>query len=142
MKDEIQTFCKGIGDGGCLCFCYLFSTLKETKMTPYEANAFLLAGTLAAVEKGLVESNGYVNNAVDLLEYVDPAHKYDVEKRKINSVTDLGDKETAAVLFTYNGKGHWVLVSDRQIVFDSLTESKCRKYGKITDARVITRKDK
>ena len=58
-----------------------------------------------------------------------------LEKVSIKSLR--GIKGRTPVLYSYNGKGHWVGVENGKIVFNPLKESLCVKYGKPSEKRVL-----
>lgn len=129
---KIQTFFEKAGKGACLALCYIRASLGE-KATPNVMFDVLWK----ASEKGILvaEDDFFVKDAVALGQLAS-GKKFSVTKQKISSIEELEGK-LAAVNFQ-NGKfNHWVLVENGQIVFDSLEDSQCVKYGKPVDARVI-----
>lgn len=137
---KIQSlYCK-MGESSCLALDYIYY-LCPKKATDFEKDCFLTASLLSVHEAGIIDDDMFVTDAVKLLEYLDPTNKYTVAKKDITSMTELkGTKGT--VRFDYNGFSHWVYQEDGIILFDSLDNSKCRKYGKPVSARIITKKDK
>lgn len=135
---NIQTFCKKASDGACLAFCYIRAALGE-HVTPEKMFGILWE----AADRNIIDENEncYVNDAIALMKLANPDKKYAVIKKDITSLEDLNG-ELAAVSFKNGGYNHFVLVEKGQIVFDSLDDSKCVKYGKPTTARIIRIEDK
>lgn len=136
---KIQTFMEKAGKGACLALCYIQAALEKAEITPtmmfdilWEANG-----------KGIIDANDdmFVKDAISLMKLANPNKKYSVVKQKISSLDELGVK-TACVNFKHNGYNHWVLVEDGEIVFNSLDNSQCVKYGEPIDARIIKIEDK
>lgn len=134
---NIQTFFEKAGNGGCLAMCYIRASLGE-KATP----TMIFDALWQAAENNIIDVNDdcYVRDAVQLMRLVNPSKRYTVTKQKITSLYELKG-ELAAVNFENNGYNHWVLVENGQIIFDSLDNSKCVKYGKPVDARLIKMED-
>ena len=90
---------------------------------------------MAFNDKTILDDECTVLNPVKLMTGVSE-RKYNVTKKDITSLDDLGGK-WAAVRFDYNGNGHWVLFHGKEMVYNSLENSNCFKYGKMTTARII-----
>lgn len=134
---KIQTFCEKASEGACLAFCYIRAALG--KVIPEKMFGILWD----AADKNIIDENDncYVNDAIALMKLVNPNKKYSVIKKDISSLEEL-DGQLAAVSYKNGGYNHFVLVEKGQIVFDSLDDSKCVKYGKPTTARIIKIEDK
>ncbi len=134
---KIQTFCEKASEGACLAFCYIRAALG--KVIPEKMFGILWE----AADKNIIDENDncYVNDAIALMKLSNPNKKYAVIKKDITSLEDLNG-ELAAVSFRNGGYNHFVLVEKGQIIFDSLDNSKCVKYGKPTTARIIKIEDK
>lgn len=130
---KIQDFCKSVGNGGCLALCYIRAALGE-KATP----TMMFDALWSASENNIIDANDdcYVRDAISLMRLVNPSKSYSVIKQKIFSIEELKG-EMAAVNFQNGNFNHWVLVDKGQIVFDSLEDSQCVKYGVPTSARLI-----
>lgn len=130
---KIQDFCKSVGEGGCLAMCYIRAALGE-KTTP----TMMFDALWSASENNIIDANDdcYVRDAISLMRLVNPSKSYSVTKQKISSIEELKG-EMAAVNFSRGKANHWVLVDKGQIIFDSLEDSQCVKYGNVTDARII-----
>lgn len=135
---KIQSFLESAGKGSCLALCYIKSALGENA-TP----TMLFDILWKATEKDIidVDDNCYVNDAIALMKLANPNKSYTVEKQTISSLDELKGK-LAAVNYENNGFNHWVLVEKGKVVFDSLDDSKCVKYGVPTSARIIEMEDK
>lgn len=134
---KIQSFFESAGDGGCLALCYVRAALGD-KATP----TMMFDALWQAAENSIldVDDNCYVRDAAQLMRLVNPSKRYSVEKQKITSIEELNG-ELAAVNFKNGDFNHWVLVYRGQIIFDSLDNSQCVKYGVPTSARIIKIED-
>lgn len=134
---NIQTFFEKAGKGACLAMCYIRAVLGE-KVTP----TMMFDALWQAAENNIIDVNDdcYVRDAVQLMRLVNPSKRSSVTKQKISSLDELGEK-LAAVNFENNGFNHWVLVENGKIIFDSLDNSQCVKYGVPTSARIIKIED-
>jgi ribosomal silencing factor RsfS len=135
---KIQDFCKSVGEGGCLAMCYVAASFGP-EITP----AMMFDALWDAVENNILDVDDYcyVRDAVQLMRLVNPSKTYSVIKQKISSIEELKG-QLAAVNFSRGRANHWVLVDNGEIIFDSLENSQCVKYGNITDARVILMEDR
>lgn len=127
---SIQDFCKSVGIGGCLALCYI----KAAKPDATETELFDILWQ--ASKKGIIDANDdcYVRDGIKLLSLSNSSKSYNVTKQTISTIQGI---KLGAVNFENNGYNHWVLVEKGQIIFDSLDDSKCVKYGKPTSARII-----
>lgn len=147
----LQTKFKNIADNCCLAVSYLYAALHMIAEVE-EQNELFLETTIASVmvaglidDRTVLDKDGYVKDA-ELLMNKATGYKYKVEKKKIESIKDLPEKGYYVVNFERtdeNGKvhNHWVLFKDRLFLYNSLENSLCYKYGKPTDARIITLND-
>lgn len=139
-KAAIQDIARVIGSKGCLAFVY--ANIAETVMNEcwnpetFACQLKLFADVFDGMYYKLLGEDCYVNDAEKYMHYLDNSHKYSVTKKDITSLSEVANS-MGAVYFEYNGKGHWVGFAMGQIVFDSLTDSVCRKYGKPTKARIV-----
>lgn len=129
---KIQDFCKSVGNGGCLAAVYIKAAAPKTTPT------MMFDALWSASENNIIDANDdcYVRDAVQLMRSVNPSKSYSVTKQKISSIEELNG-QLAAVNFSKGRSNHWVLVDKGQIIFDSLEDSQCVKYGNVTDARII-----
>lgn len=134
---NIQTFCEKASEGACLAFCYIRAALG--KVIPEKMFGILWD----AADKNIIDENDncYVKDAIALMRLANPNKKYAVMKKDITSLEEL-DGQLAAVSFKNGGYNHFVLVEKGQIIFDSLDNSLCVKYGKPTTARIIKIEEK
>jgi hypothetical protein len=58
-----------------------------------------------------------------------------LEKVQIKDIKKI--KEKTIVKFTNGKNGHWVVVENGKVVFNSLQYSNCVEKGKATEARII-----
>ena len=68
------------------------------------------------------------------MKVANPTKVYSVIKKDVSSIAGI---KLGAVRYSYNGYSHWVLVEDGKIVFNSIDDSQCVKYGTIKEARFI-----
>lgn len=136
----IQDKAKAIGEGGCLAFVYanIAETIRNEVWDPssFACGLKLFADVFDGMYSGLLDEDCFVTDAEKYLHYLDNDHKYKVTKKDITSLSEVANT-MGAVRFDYNGKSHWVGFAMGQIVFDSLTDSVCRKYGKPTTVRIV-----
>lgn len=134
---KIQNFCKSVGNGGCLAMCYIKAALPDATPT------MIFTALWTVAEKGIVDAADacYVKDAVKLMNTINPSKRYSVTKQKISSLSQL-DGKLAAVNFKNGNFNHWVLVENNKIIFDSLEDSQCVKYGTPVDARIIEVEDR
>ena len=129
MKNP-QTRAEMIGKYGCLAMCYLYCV----GVAP-ESEGEMIKHVSTAMDKGLLDEECTVLNASKLLEHF-TGKKFTVTKKTISDIKNI--QEATPVRYTYNGKGHWVVVENGKIVFNSIANSICVKYGKPDSARVIS----
>lgn len=137
----IQDKALAIGESGCLAFVY--ANIAETVMNEgwdpanYACQLKLFADVFDAMESKILDEDCYVTDAEKYMHYLDNSHKYKVTKKDdITSLSELSNC-MGAVYFSRGEIGHWVGFAMGQIVFDSLSDSQCRKYGKPTKARIV-----
>lgn len=132
MKNP-QTKLINFANGICLALCYLYCS--ERKVEDDKESTKLC---IDAWQKGLLEDDGTVKSAFDLLKLFD-GNSYDVFKKDISSISDI--KEKTPVLFSAKGYiPHWVVVENGKIVFNPLSFSNSVTKGTPTSARIIKRK--
>lgn len=136
----IQDKAKIIGKNGCLAFVY--ANIAETVMNEgwdpsnYACQLKLFADVFDGMYSKLLDDDCYVTDAEKYLHYLDNDHKYRVTKKDIASLSEVANS-MGAVYFENGENGHWVGFAMGQIVFDSVTDSVCRKYGRPTKARIV-----
>lgn len=121
-----------IGKWGCLAMCYAYCA--NDKITGL---AFLEKISLA-IKNGLLGKDCFVKNAGDFMEWWNKGSgkHYLVEKVNIKTIKDI--KEKTPVRFMADGYGgHWVVVENGKIVFNSLDYSVNVAKGKPIEARII-----
>lgn len=128
-----QSYATKFFNGVCLALCYLYCSEKKVDS---DLEATLLC--LNALDKGLLEEDGTVKSAYDLLKFFD-GKNYNVIKKDINSITDI--KNPTPVRFDAQGfTPHWVVVENGKIVFNPLINSNSVNKGRPVTARVISKR--
>ena len=127
-----------MGDYMCLAACYSWIVSRDLFGESGEMiERKILQDIIEAYHKGILDDEITVLDAASFLELCNPRSRYKVEKRRIITIDDI--KEATPVRFDRNGYGHWVVVENGKIVFDSLDDSKCVKFGIPTTARFISK---
>lgn len=125
-----------MGDYMCLAACYSWIVSRDKFGEEGEMiERKILHDIIEAYYKGILDDEITVLDAASFLELCNPHNKYKVEKRRIITIDDI--KEATPVRFDRNDYEHWVVVENGKIVFDSLDDSKCVKFGIPTTARFI-----
>ena len=129
---SIQDFFKSAGNGACLALCYIRAALGE-KATPQ----MMIDALYKAAERNIVnvKKDCFVEDAIALMKVANPTKVYSVIKKDVSSITNI---KLGAVRYSYNGYSQWVLVEDGKIIFNSLEDSQCVKYGTPKESRLIT----
>lgn len=128
---SIQDFFKSAGNGACLALCYIRASLSK------DATPQMMFDVLwKAAERNIinVKKDCFVEDAIALMKVANPKKVYSVIKKDIFSIAEI---KLGAVRYSYNGYSHWVLVEDGKIIFNSLDDSQCVKYGTVKEARLI-----
>lgn len=128
-----QSYATKFFNGVCLALCYLYCSEREVK-SDNEATRICID----ALDKGLLEEDGTVKSAYDLLKFYD-GNSYDVFKKDISSISDI--KEPTPV--RYYAKGfipHWVVVENGRIVFNPIINSNSVNKGRPETARIIKKR--
>ena len=128
----IQDFFKSAGNGSCLALCYIRAALGK-EATPQ----MMIDALYKAAERNIVnvKKDCFVEDAISLMKVANAKKVYSVIKKDISSISGI---KLGAVRYSYNGYSHWVLIEDGKIVFNSLEDSQCVKYGTPKEARLIT----
>ena len=128
----IQDFFKSAGNGSCLALCYIKAALGKDA-TPQ----MMIDALYKAAERNIinVKKDCFVEDAISLMKVANPKRVYSVVKKDISSISGI---KLGAVRYSYNGFSHWVLIEDGKIVFNSLEDSQCVKFGTPKEARLIT----
>ena len=127
----IQDFFKAAGNGACLALCYVRASLGK------DATPQMMIDVLyKAAERNIinVKKDCFVEDAVALMKVAKPTKVFSVIKKDVSSIAGI---KLGAVRYSYNGYSHWVLVEDGKVVFNSLDDSQCVKYGTVKEARLI-----
>jgi hypothetical protein len=109
---NIQDVYLSLGNYGCLIFCYLYEAdIKNNIVKCFEK----------LVELGIIDEDCFVLDGNRLLKF------FGSEKRVVRGVNDKGN---TIVPYKYNGNEHFVVVDvNKNIIFNSLENSQCVKYG-------------
>ena len=128
----IQDFFKSAGNGACLALCYIRAALGK-EATPQ----MMIDALYKAAERNIVnvKKDCFVEDAISLMKVANSKKVYSVVKKDISFISGI---KLGAVRYSYNGYSHWVLVEDGKIVFNTLEDSQCVKYGTVKEARLIT----
>ena len=128
----IQDFFKSAGEGSCLALCYIRAALGKDA-TPQQ----LFDALWKAADRNIVnvKKDCFVEDAIALMKVAKPTKVFSVVKKDISSIANI---KLGAVRYSYNGYSHWVLVEDGKIIFNSLEDSQCVRYGTAKEARIIT----
>ena len=127
----IQDFFKSAGNGSCLALCYIRAALGK------EATPQMMVDALyKAAERNIVnvKKDCFVEDAISLMKVANPTKVYSVIKKDVSSISGI---KLGAVRYSYNGYSHWVLIEDGKVIFNSLEDSQCVKYGTPKEARLI-----
>lgn len=130
-----QSLMKILADNCCLFMCYVeYCGIDPDTLSgwmPYFQHA---------LEKKLIDEESTVLQPEKLI-YSLTGRTCTVEKLSLSC--ELKDiKEKTIVKFSHNGYGHWVIVENGEVIFNSLDYSNCVVKGKITDARIVKMKEK
>ena len=129
---SLQDFFKSAGEGSCLALSYIRAALGK------DANPQTMFDALyKASERNIinVKKDCFVEDAIALMKVANPTKVYSVIKKDVSSIDEI---KLGAVRYSYNGYSHWVLVEDGKIIFNSLDDSQCIKYGTVKEARLIS----
>lgn len=121
---NIQSICESMGKYACLIFCDCFLVGIE----PIEA----IKQFNDLVEKRITKEDCFVNSHTNLI--------YALSGRRVNYIksdTPPNDDRLYISNYVYKNSNHFVVCQDGQIVFNSLDDSQCVKYGKPCDYRWI-----
>lgn len=136
LKMYPQSKAEAIAKNGCLAMAYLYCIGIEDDIE-------LLTSVAKAMEKGLLGSDCFVNDAEKYLTWIS-GKRYSVTKKSIEEIVKDGGlktlKEPTPVRYDYNGLYHWVVMQEGKIIFNSLSNSVCVKYGQVSTARIISLK--
>ena len=120
FAEEIADNIKPIAKYGCLAMCYLYCVGIEDTLE-------MIRIVSDCMKKGILDNECTVTSARKYLQYV-TGKNFDVTKEQFNDLKKI--KEPYPVRYVYNGKGHWVVVQNGKIVFNSLINSQCVTKGK------------
>lgn len=113
----------------CLFYCYLFCVGIDFQTAE---DAFEEADKRR--RQRILADDGTVLDAEKLLGMF-TGQRMSVTKKDISSID--GIRNRTPVRYDYNGHSHWVVVENGKIVFNSIENSQCVKFGKPVTARII-----
>lgn len=119
----------------CLALCYAWIVYHDIMISGEALDIFMTKQIMGAQSAGYLDEEFTVKDAAEYLHYLCPLEQFEVTKKNINSLSEI--KEATPVRYDYNGHSHWVVVENRKIVWNSLADSQCVRYGKPTTAREI-----
>lgn len=130
---KIQTFCKNVGDYGCLALCYLYIAclLTGTKWDDNKALAVLQE----AIRQKYIDEDCYVRKPAQLMKLA-TGGTFDVSK------TDIKNARSPYVCmrYEYDGHAHWTVWSvNGGLIWHSLDWSNCVTNGQpvLSDVRDV-----
>lgn len=131
-----QSFCKNIskniksiGEYSCLAMCYLYCVTHSTDA------AYYIDTVNRAIDKKVIGEDCLVFNASEFIKFV-TGQDWSVTKKSVSSVSDI--KQDTPVRYLAKGHGgHWVVVNNGKIVFNSLDWSYNVANGVPIEARVL-----
>lgn len=139
IENHLQTKLKKAADNSCLAITYV--TLGLWKLADEQEKPAIETMTAAIIINALdddtmIGKDGFVKDGEKLL-LAATQKKWRITKKRIESLQDLPENCIAAVNYQYYDKNHWVGVVNREVVYNSLEDSQCFKYGKPVDARIM-----
>ena len=139
IENHLQTKLKKAADNLCLAITYV--TLGLWKLADEQEKPAIETMTAAIIVNALdddtmIGKDGFVKDGEKLL-LAATQKKWRITKKRIESLQDLPENCVAAVNYQYYDKNHWVGVINREVVYNSLEDSQCFKYGKPVDARIM-----
>lgn len=139
IENHLQTKLKKAADNLCLAITYV--TLGLWKLADEQEKPAIETMTAAIIINALdddtmIGKDGFVKDGERLL-LAATQKKWRITKKRIESLQDLPENCIAAVSYQYYDKNHWVGVINREVVYNSLEDSQCFKYGKPIDARIM-----
>lgn len=121
--------CEAIGKWGCLAMCYAYCVGIQP-----DDEAEYIRLVSSAMDARIIDEECTVFNASAYLEWL-TGRTFSVTKKDISTIENI--KEATPVRYVYNGKGHWVVVENGRIVFNSIMNSVCVTKGKPSSARIM-----
>lgn len=129
VAKQIAKNCENIGKYGCLAFCYLYCAgVDEDDGLEY------LRIVSDCMDNEILGKDCTVLDATRFLAHI-TGRKYTVRKKNIEDIREI--KEATPVRYGYNDVGHWVVVENGKIVYNSVLNSVCVAKGKPLEARIL-----
>lgn len=123
VKVKIQSICETMAKGACLIFADCVLADIDPFLAVQKFNEL--------VERRIIQDDCFVNDHEALIYFLSGKHfKY---KR-----VEMPPKDKPYIArYVFGNNSHFVVCENGRIIFDSLNDSKCAKYGKPTDFRVV-----
>ena len=130
---EIEKNCQQIGENSCLAMCYIFCS----GIDPDDELEYIKIVNRAVNEK-ILDSDCTVLDADKFIKWL-TGRTVSVVKKSLTTEKDFEElKELTPVKYKYGTlPGHWVVVKNGKVVFNSLINSINVSKGKPVDARII-----
>ena len=114
------------GKYSCLCLCYLFCI-------GIDAIEFIKKYD-KLVKEGIITEDCFVLDGIKLLKFFGAKDPIIIRE---------GNNDGSLVIekWTYNGMSHFVVADENGLVYDSLGESNCYKYGTKVETRTVYTKE-
>lgn len=127
---EIADNIKEIGKNACLAMCYIYCAGVDPDN---EIEYIRIVNN--AIKAGIIAKDCTVKSAEQFLQWL-TGRKTTVVKKTVADIKEI--KQAAPVRYIADGYfGHWVVVEDGKIVFNSLVNSINVTKGKPAEARII-----
>lgn len=121
---NIQEAMKELFGNSCLAYSMAYYVLQTDDVKT------LTEHVLEGWKLGYIDNDGYVSNPLSYMRLLGRKYK-DVEKVKINSLTDLkADNTLYVVEYVYGNGSHFVVVKNQKVIFDPAGDSNTVKKGR------------
>lgn len=121
----VQDTLLSLGEGGCLLLCY-------SKLADIELNN-IIQDFDKLVLNDVISFDCYVKDADKLLSFYNKNGRV----KKVN-ISDVKENQKYIASWEYNGNNHFVIMQNDKVIYNTLSFSKCVKYGKMNKVvRVI-----
>lgn len=136
---KLQNLFNNWGEYSCLAQDYLAAVAFENEL-PEDAAEMFITGSLLTSKA--LDDECWVKDSVTLMKdswklYSGQDIYPNVIKKSLTDLSELLTVKWAAVEWSYNGHSHFILHKYGLRFYDSLKDSQCAKYGKVTSVRII-----
>lgn len=128
VAKSIKNHIAEIADNGCLAMCYAYCVGLEGDALSY------IELVARAIDSKVLAKDCTVESAELYLKHL-TGRNFQVLKKDITDISKI--KERTPVKYEYGNLGHWVVVENGKIVFNSVLNSLCVSKGRPTSARII-----